>query len=176
MTHEKFLQESEHLDFSSPVIREKAQELFGAAKSDMEKAIIAYEYSMEIMTNHIVNTIFKRRSIRNYLDKDVEKEKLILLLKVAMAAPTAAKKPPWEFKVVCGNMKLAFSNKDKEIWTQDCSAAIENMLIAAVELGLGSVWIGLYPILSKCKPVSKVLNFPEYIIPMSVVYFGYPAE
>ena len=73
-------------------------------------------------------------------------------------------------------MKLAFTNKDQEIWTQDCSAAIENMLIAAVELGLGSVWIGLYPTLSKCKPVSKVLNIPDYVIPMSVVYFGYPAE
>jgi nitroreductase len=73
-------------------------------------------------------------------------------------------------------MKLAFSNEDKEIWTQDCSAAIENMLIAAVELGLGSVWIGLYPELNKCKPVCKVLNIPDYVIPMSVVYFGYPNE
>jgi len=73
-------------------------------------------------------------------------------------------------------MKLAFTNKDKEIWTQDCSAAIENMLIAGVELGLGSVWIGLYPTISKCKPVCKVLNIPDYVIPMSVVYFGYSAE
>lgn len=78
--------------------------------------------------------------------------------------------------VVCGNRDLAFSNKAKEIWTQDCSAAIENMLIAAVSLELGSVWIGLYPELNKCKPVSKVLNIPEHVIPMSVVYFGYPDE
>ncbi len=157
---------------------------------------------MEISENYLVNLIFKRRSIRNYLDKEVENEKIVLLLKSAMAAPTAANRQPWEFIVVtdkerlcelratlragqynataaivvCGNMKLAFSNKDKEIWTQDCSAAIENMLIAAVGLELGSVWIGLYPTLSKCKPVSKVLNIPDYVIPMSVVYFGYPAE
>lgn len=152
--------------------------------------------------NNLINTIFKRRSIRNYIDKEVEYEKLILLLKAAMAAPTAANRQPWEFIVVtekeklnelrstlregqynapaaiavCGNMKLSFSNKDKEIWTQDCSAAIENMLIAAVELGLGSVWIGLYPQLNKCMPVCRVLNIPEHVIPMSVVYLGYPAE
>lgn len=165
------------------------------------------EYDARIIMDWVncppkVNTIFKRRSIRNYTDQEVEKEKLILLLKAAMAAPTAANRQPWEFIVVndkerlnelrgtlragqynapvaivvCGNMKLAFSNQDKEIWTQDCSAAIENMLIAAVELGLGSVWIGLYPTPSKCAPVSKVLNIPEHVIPMSVVYFGYPGE
>lgn len=150
----------------------------------------------------IIDSIFKRRSIRKYIEKEVENEKLILLLKAAMAAPTAANRQPWEFIVVtdgeklselrstlregqynapvaivvCGNSKLAFSNKDKEIWTQDYSAAIENMLIAAVELGLGSVWIGLYPQINKCKPVCEVLNIPDYVIPMSVVYFGYPAE
>jgi nitroreductase len=157
---------------------------------------------MDIDGNNLINSIFKRRSIRNYIDREVEKEKLILLLKTAMAAPTSANSQPWEFVVVtdkeklnelrktllagqynatvaiivCGNMQLAFANKDKEIWTQDCSAAIENMLIAAVELGLGSVWIGLYPTLSKCKPVCKLLNIPDHVIPMSVVYFGYPAE
>lgn len=157
---------------------------------------------MNINDSGLINSIFKRRSIRNYIDKEVENEKIILLLKAAMAAPTAANRQPWEFIVVtdkerinelrstlregqynapvaivvCGNMQLAFSNKDKEIWTQDCSAATENMLIAAVELGLGSLWIGLYPQLNKCKPVCKVLNIPDHVIPMGVVYFGYPAE
>jgi hypothetical protein len=114
---------------------------------------------MEASGNSLITAIFERRSIRNYIDKAVEIEKVTLLLKTAMAAPTAANRQPWEFIVVtdkeklnglrgvlrdgqynapvaivvCGNMKLAFSNKDKEIWTQDCSAAIENMLLAAVE-------------------------------------------
>jgi nitroreductase len=157
---------------------------------------------MEASGNSLITAIFKRRSIRNYIDKAVEIEKVTLLLKTAMAVPTAANRQPWEFIVVtdkeklnglrgvlrdgqynapvaivvCGNMKLAFSNKDKEIWTQDCSAAIENMLLAAVELGLGSVWVGLYPQLNKCKPVCKALNIPDHVIPMSVIYFGYPAE
>lgn len=146
--------------------------------------------------------IFQRRSIRRYLEKEVERDKIILLLKAAMAAPTAANRQPWEFIVVtdkekvdelrstlregqynapiaivvCGNMHLAFSNKDKEIWVQDCSAAIENMLIAATGIGLGSVWIGLYPQLNKCKPVCKILDIPDHVIPMSVVYIGYPDE
>lgn len=153
-------------------------------------------------TKEIMDYIFQRRSIRKYLDKDVEEENLVLLLKAAMAAPTAANRQPWEFIVVtnreklselrgtlregqynasaaivvCGNMHLAFSNKDKEIWVQDCSAAIENMLIAATGFGLGTVWIGLYPQLNKCMPVCKILNIPEHVIPMSVVYIGYPDE
>lgn len=150
----------------------------------------------------ITDYIFQRRSIRKYLVKDVEEDKLVLLLKAAMAAPTAANRQPWEFIVVtnnekltelrstlregqynapaaivvCGNKKLAFSNADKEIWVQDCSAAIENMLITATGIGLGSVWIGLYPQVNKCKPVSKILNIPDHVIPMSVVYIGYPDE
>ena len=62
------------------------------------------------------------------------------------------------------------------MWVQDCSAAIENMLVAAVGMDLGTVWIGLYPILSKCEPISKILKIPSYVIPMSIVYVGYPAE
>ena len=49
---------------------------------------------MDIESNNIINSIFKRRSIRNYIDREVEQEKLILLLKTAMAAPTAANKEP----------------------------------------------------------------------------------
>ena len=150
----------------------------------------------------VMDYIFQRRSIRSYIDKEVSEDILVLLLKAAMAAPTAANRQPWEFIVVtdkeklnelrstlyagqynapvaivvCGNMKLAFSSQDKELWVQDCSAAIENILITAAGIGLGSVWIGLYPTLSKCKPVCKVLNIPEHVIPMSVVYVGYPAE
>ena len=157
---------------------------------------------MNNQAKEIMDYIFQRRSIRKYVDKDVEEENLVLLLKAAMAAPTAANRQPWEFIVVtnreklselrstlhegqynapaaivvCGNMHLAFSNKDKDIWVQDCSAAIENMLIAATGIGLGSVWIGLYPQLNKCKPVCRILNIPDQIIPMSVVYIGYPDE
>jgi nitroreductase len=149
-----------------------------------------------------IETIYKRRSIRNYLDKPVERDTIMTLLKAAAAAPTAANCQPWEFVVVdeaqklaelkdklvfarynapvaivvCGNMKLAFKGPGQEMWVQDCSAAIENILIAATSMGLGSVWIGIYPIESNIKPLKKILNMPEYVTPLGIVYVGYPAE
>lgn len=127
---------------------------------------------------------------------------LITLLKAAAAAPTAANCQPWEFIVideaeklselkdklifarynapaaivVCGNMKLAFKGPSQEMWVQDCSAAIENILIAATSIGLGTVWIGIYPIPSNIKPLRDILNIPDYVVPLGIVYVGYPAE
>jgi nitroreductase len=150
----------------------------------------------------ILDIIYKRRSIRVFVDKPIEKELIISLLKAATAAPTAANCQPWEFIViddpdklrklkeqfifarynaplaivVCGNMKLAFKGTEQSLWVQDCSAAIENMLIAATGLGLGSVWIGVYPTASKIKPIKQVLNIPEYVTPLGMVYVGYPGE
>lgn len=149
-----------------------------------------------------LTAIYKRRSIRNYLEKEVERDTIITLLKAATAAPTAANYQPWEFIVVdeaerlielkkelifarynapvaivvCGNMKLAMKGPDRDMWIQDCSAAIENMLIAATELGLGSVWIGIYPVANRVNLIKKLFNIPEHVIPLSVIYIGYPAE
>lgn len=148
-----------------------------------------------------IEAIFKRRSIRKFKDEDVDNEIIITLLKAATAAPTAANCQPWEFIVVndyeklselkeelkfarynaptaivvCGNMKLAFKGLTQEFWVQDCSAAIENILIAATGLGLGSVWIGVYPT-PNVKSVKRVLNIPDYVTPLGIVYVGYPAE
>jgi len=150
----------------------------------------------------VIETIYQRRSIRKYLDKKVERDKIITLLKAATAAPTAANCQPWEFIVideeekltelreklifarykapaaivVCGNMKLAFKGPSQEFWVQDCSAAIENILIAATSIGLGTVWIGIYPLENNIRPLKKILNIPEYVTPLGIVYVGYPAE
>ena len=149
-----------------------------------------------------LEAIFKRRSIRNYQDRAVDQETLITLLKAATAAPSAANCQPWEFIViteqeklselknqlmfgrynapaaivVCGNMKLAFKGVTQEMWVQDCSAALENILIAATSLGLGTVWIGVYTNPGVERQVKSTLNMPEYVIPLGVVYVGYPAE
>ncbi|VDN49145.1 putative NADH dehydrogenase/NAD(P)H nitroreductase AF_2267 [Petrocella atlantisensis] len=151
---------------------------------------------------NVIETIYKRRSIRNYLDKQVEKDMIITLLKAATAAPTAANCQPWEFIVidkaeklselkdklifarynapvaivVCGNMKLSFKGPNQEMWVQDCSAAIENILIAATSIGLGSIWIGIYPLESNIRALKKILNMPEYVTPLGIVYVGYSAE
>ncbi len=118
------------------------------------------------------------------------------MLRAAMAAPTAVDKRPWHFVVVnerevldqlggmlkraplgiviCGNMQKALDGDGREFWVQDVSAATENLLLAAHALGLGAVWTGAYPIKRRCEEISKVLNLPEYIIPLDIVVIGYP--
>lgn len=149
-----------------------------------------------------IDAIYQRRSIRRYTQTPVEQEKIEALLKAAMAAPTAANCQPWEFIVVndadklaqireslifaryiapaaivvCGNMKLAFKGQEQAFWVQDCSAATENILLAATSMGLGSVWIGIYPGESKVKAVKSIFNIPAHVTPLCLVYLGYPAE
>lgn len=146
--------------------------------------------------------LFSRRSIRRYQEKPVERELLIKLLQAGMAAPSAANSQPWEFIViddpgcldelkkvlvfgkynapaaivVCGNPGIANNSAGERFWPQDCSAALENMLIAAAGLGLGSVWIGVYPLSAVIGAVKKALNIPEAVTPLAVAYFGYPDE
>ncbi len=131
-----------------------------------------------------LETIFARRSIRKYQDKPVEQEKLELLLQAAMAAPSADNTKPWEFIVVtdpeamdkirsvmlfgkynapaaiivCGNTSVFKNPIGIRFWVQDCSAATENILLAAVELGLGTVWLGVHPIHNFEKRIAKRLT------------------
>lgn len=152
--------------------------------------------------NEIIQTIFRRRSVRKYSDKPVDNETLTLLLQAAMAAPNASNSQPWEFIVitdpatldclrskllfarynapaaivVCGNPSIANNSSGQRYWEQDCSAATENILIAATGLGLGSVWIGIHPLPGVIKIVRETLAIPEHVIPLSMVYVGVPAE
>lgn len=149
----------------------------------------------------LMDCIFQRRSIRKYKDKQVDKEIIELLIKAGMAAPTACNNQPWEFIavreketmdklrnrmvmgrynapaaiVVYGNMKLAMGGL-KNHWDQDCSASLENILLAATSIGLGSVWIGVYPMQSYIESVRKALNIPEYVVPLGIAYIGYADE
>jgi len=144
-----------------------------------------------------MDVILARRSIRNYVDnKPVEREKIILLLQAAMAAPSACNLQPWEFiiidepnelkelkvhirggqfnaplaMVVCA--RTSYVPWDGNGWQIDCAAAIENMMLAAVELDLGSLWIGDFD-----RPaVRERLQIPEGVEPVNIVYLGYPAE
>jgi len=150
---------------------------------------------------NIQEAIYVRRSIRKFLDQPVETEKIDLLLKAAMAAPSAMNIQPWEFVIVtkketlarirsvlvygkmntplailvCGNL----SKKNlvaERFWVQDCSAATQNILLTAVDLGLGAVWCGVHPIHLQEKLVSQILSLPAKVIPLNVIYVGYPAE
>ena len=150
----------------------------------------------------IIDILLSRRSIRQFTAEPIDRETIILLLKAAMSAPTACNSQPWEFIVVtqkelldeirskllfarynapaaivvCGNTGIANNSAARDHWVQDCSAATENILIAAAGMGLGAVWIGVYPYPSKIKPLAETLGIPENVIPLSMVYVGRPAE
>lgn len=148
------------------------------------------------------NSIFKRTSIRHYTEEEVSDEQLNVLLKAAMAAPSANNLQPWEFVIikdrhtldkiryfhlysamlkeapvailVCGD-EIKKTDDGHEFWQQDCSAATENLLIEATELGLGGVWLGVYPNETYVKKLQNLLELPKNIIPFSIVSIGYPA-
>jgi nitroreductase len=152
--------------------------------------------------NPTLEAIFQRRSIRRYTDQPVEPEKLDLLLQAAMAAPSAMNCRPWEFIVVtdperlaqfrsrlafgnrnapaaivvCGNPGLSTNPAARLFWVQDCSAAAENILIAAVGLGLGTVWIGVHPVSAFVKVVRQSMALPRKVTPLCIIYVGYPVE
>jgi nitroreductase len=145
--------------------------------------------------------ILARRSIRAYAEKPVERALLVRLLEAAMAAPTACNAQPWEFVVVdtpegmetlrvilphgkynapvaivvCGSETKALNNCAEKYWVQDCSAALENILVAAAGMELGTVWIGVYPLAERVAALRPVLGLPETVTPLGVVFLGYPS-
>ena len=149
-----------------------------------------------------LNFIFRRRSIRRYLETPVEAEKIDLLLQAGMAAPSAMNNRPWEFIVVtdpqqleklrsstpyckfkvplvisvCGNTGLFRNPTGQLFWTLDCSAAAENILLAASALGLGSVWLGVHPSDERKKFVSHLLEIPTTVEVLSIISIGHPSE
>ena len=145
--------------------------------------------------------IFERRSIRKYSKLPISDSDIENLLRAAMAAPSAGNQQPWEFILIKDKNILAGITKvhpysqmlkeaqlaivvcadlDKEkhsgYWIQDCSAATENILIESQYLGLGSVWLGVYPREDRVKGIKELLNLPVRVLPLSIVSLGYPAE
>lgn len=157
---------------------------------------------MSSLGKTVLETIYQRRSIRSYQEKAVEREKLVELIKLAMAAPSASNSQPLEFIVVTdeaklsqirekmrmakfkvpaailvlGNPQKATNAAGKRFWVQDGSAAIENMLIGAVAMGLGACWVGIHPMPPFEREIRKVFNLPDHVHPLSFVMIGYPAE
>lgn len=148
-----------------------------------------------------MSILLKRKSIRKYKDMKVSEAIVEDLLRAAMQAPSAGNEQPWEFIVirdkeimrkitefhpyskmllhadvaivVCG-----FASKEifNGFWIQDCSAATENILLAAEEKGLGAVWLGVFPVEERARALMNLLELPEEVIPLSIVPVGYPDE
>lgn len=153
-------------------------------------------------TKDALSVIHSRKSVRQYTGESVTKDELMTLVRAGMAAPTAMDKRPWAFVivtdeatlaklaeglpyskmivkarsaiVVAGVLSKAPPGIEQAFWVQDCSAATENILLAAEAMGLGAVWTGMYPNEDHVAYVQKVLGIPADVIPLSIVAVGHP--
>ena len=159
------------------------------------------EQSKEQAALEVIKT---RVSVRHFTGDKLSGEQIESILRAGMSAPTAVNKQPWAFVVVddasvlsqlseaihssriengashaivvCGDMQKALEGEAQGYWVEDTSAATENMLLAAHAMGLGGLWVGVYPISERVRQVSEIINAPEHIIPMGIVVLGYPDE
>ncbi len=149
----------------------------------------------------VLTVIHSRKSVRQYTGQKVERDKLEILLRAGMAAPTAVNRQPWSFIaidsrevldrlavelggnrilkdapaaiIVCGDLTKALTSVP-DYWVQDCSAAAQNILLAAEGIGLGAVWMGIFPREERINAVKKVCLLPDHLIPLNVIAIGYP--
>lgn len=161
----------------------------------------AADNSAKVKCDNALDVIMTRTSVRQYTDQPISGATIDTLLRAGMAAPTAGNKQPWKFVVineragldslasgnwrmaaeaqaaiiVCGDTENVFEGEGATYWVQDCSAATENILLAAHAVGLGAVWCGCYPISARVDKVRALFDIPAEIVPMSIVMLGYPA-
>jgi len=153
------------------------------------------------MSDFIEQVILKRASVRKYTGAPIPKEKLEALVRAGFAAPSAVDVRPWAFVVVTERARLdalaaglpyakmlgkagaaivvcGLPHKDsgfaERFWVQDCSAATENILLAARSLGLGAVWTAVYPEEDRVAHVREVLGLPAEVLPLNVLPIGVP--
>ncbi|MEM0449347.1 MAG: nitroreductase family protein [Methanomassiliicoccales archaeon] len=148
-----------------------------------------------------LEAISTRRSCRSFSNRPIPPEIIDKLVRAAMQAPSAGNQQPWHFLIVTErkmldaivdvnpNAKMCLEaqaailvcgDTSKErypgFWPQDCSAAAQNLLLAAHEMGLGAVWTGVYPIEERIKGVRKLFKLPDEIVPLCLIPLGYPAK
>lgn len=164
-----------------------------------------YKSMNDNQVNPAIENIMTRMSVRSYTDRPVSADTVEVLLRAAMAAPTAVNKQPWHFFVVrdekvrnaiadsleygkhalrgasvaivvAGDSTRFLEGEEASgFWVEDCSAAAENLLLAAHSMGLGAVWCGVYPISERVESLQKALGCEPAIVPMCIIPVGYPA-
>jgi len=166
---------------------------------EAQKAPVASETEC---SDTALQTIFARKSVRKFKAGEVERYKIDMAVRAAMAAPTARDKRPWEFiiiddrkildelaeklpyakmakeaqygVVVAGDLDKQCGGKDSDYWIMDCSAAIENLLLTVEFFKLGAVWTAVYPNADRVKPVREALKLPKNIVPLAFIPIGIP--
>lgn len=149
----------------------------------------------------MLEVIKNRRSIRTYIDKEVEEKKILKILKSAMQAPSSKNSSPWEFVIIddkeilsslskthhkskhIKDAKLCIAvtgNKERFLkpgkWIHDLGACTQNILLECTNQGLASCWVGVHPKRKVMDKVRETLNLPENLIPYSLVAIGYSNE
>lgn len=151
----------------------------------------------------VLNNIMTRTSIRQFTSQPIAKDTLMSIVRAGMAAPSAVNLQPWSFIiidepetlqklnevhpyanlktataaiVVCGLLDKTDNEGIRAYWVQDCSAATENILLAAHGYGIGAVWCGVYPNPERIPAVKEVLQIPENVEPLNIITMGWPAE
>lgn len=149
----------------------------------------------------ILEAIYTRRSIRKFTNEPISDEDLEKILRAGFQAPSAHNFQPWEFVIirdkgtfeeiskihtyakmlpqadiciiVCGDEK---KQPETGFMIEDCSAAIQNILLAAHGLGLGAVWCGIYPKTQLINDIKKICSLPKHITPVGMVVLGHKGE
>jgi nitroreductase len=146
----------------------------------------------------MIDWIQARRSIREYTSEPVSEEQIRTLLEAAMAAPSASNIKPWEFVVVrdgalmkeisevhryagmAADAAVVFvvcgRQQDSRHWVEDCSAATQNLLLAATALGLGAVWVAMYPHADREDQMRRILHVPADWRTLCIIPVGHPGE
>lgn len=149
-----------------------------------------------------LQTIFTRRSVRNFTDQPISDETLEIILKAGMSGPSCVNARDWSFLVtrdpailarmadangrpaaplsgaalgilILGDLERAFKPAP-DYWIIDGSIAAQNMILAAHSMGIGSVWLGTYPQMNRVKAQQELFSLPDTAIPHSIIAFGYP--
>jgi len=154
-----------------------------------------------LINMEVLEAIHTRRSVRKFLSTPVPDDLINKILAAAMMAPSAGNQQPWQFVIirkreildvipnfhpysemvrhaplailVCGDLSL---ERFKGYWPFDCSAAIENLLLAAHGLGLGAVWTAAYPEETRIEGFRKLLDLPSEVVPLALIPVGYPEQ
>jgi nitroreductase len=178
---------------------------FGTPQPGADPGLVAAAYGDPSSSTlpDVLTTIHQRRSVRHYKDEPVLPGQLDTLVRAAMAAPTAGNAQPWSFVVVteqrrllglsealpygkmlakagaaivvCGLPARSLPGDSASHWVLDCATAAQNILLAAQGIGLGAVWVGVYPYEERMAGVRTVCDIPVEVQPLCVISVGVPA-
>ncbi len=148
----------------------------------------------------MTSAIMKRRSIRKFTEEKVLADSAMKIVEAGAAAPSAMNKRPVRFILLNKEEMARLAEKIEQKgpflegqwavavcgdrrgygpgtgWLEDCAAAMENMLIAAAEMELGSLWYGVYARAAKEPQVREFLKLPEGVEICGIAVIGHPAE